>query len=402
MPDAWPRAATAVQLHFVEPSRMKAVICGAGVAGLTLATQLGRGGWQVIVLERECGPTSSGYLVDLAGKGLAAAERLGLLPQLKEAGKLVDSVRWVDERGRQIAEVDLQEPPRSYLRGLKILRGDLERILLEGLPSNVEVRFGFDVAGIRTPTDSVEVELRPTGHITADVLVGADGVHSRIRDLVFGDGGLWSCALGYDTAAFAFHDEKIEALLEGRFTVLSAPGRHIVLCPLHEGRIAAMFVHRSSGLSPPHDPLATLVELYGPLKWCVPKLLRHARAAREVRYEPAMQVTVAAWHRGRVGLLGDACHAYSLLPGQGASVALASASWLGTEMVRAPSVDTAFSWYQSRLSSDIADRRTQTRRAAQWLVPASGRDLALRNGLLKLAAVPGINRLVRSMVSGMA
>jgi 2-polyprenyl-6-methoxyphenol hydroxylase-like FAD-dependent oxidoreductase len=381
---------------------MKAIICGAGVAGLTLAAQLGRGGWQVTVLERECGPAGSGYLVDVAGKGLAAAERLGLLPRLQEAGKLVDRVRWVDERGRQIANVDLQGPSRSYTRGWKILRDDLERILLESLPSNVEVRFGFDVAAIRTPAERVEVSLRPAGQIHADVLVGADGVHSRIRDLVFGDGGLWSCALGYDTAAFAFRDEKIETLLEGRFTVLSAPGRHIVLCPLREGRIAAMFVHRSSGLSPPAHPLATLLELYGPLKWCVPKLLRHARAADEVRYEPAMQVNVAAWHRGRIGLLGDACHAYSLVPGQGASVALASASWLGTEMVRAPSVETAFSWYQSRMSTDIASRQTQTRRAAQWLVPANGRDLALRNGMLRLASLPGINRLVRSVVSGMA
>lgn len=381
---------------------MKAVICGAGVAGLTLAAQLGRGGWDVVVLERECGPASGGYLVDISGNGLVAADRLGLLPRLKEVGQLVSTVRWVNERGRQIVDVDLGKQPRPYVRGWKILRGDLERILLESLPPNVEVRFGFDVSEIRTPPDRVEIGVRPSGHLAADVLVGADGVHSRIRDLVFGDGGLWSCALGFDTAAFSFRDEKIEAMLEGRYTVLSAPGRHVVVCPLRSGRIAAMFVHRSLGLTPPPDPLRTLQDMYTSMKWCVPRLLRHARAAQELRYEPAMQVNLTSWHRGRIGLLGDACHAYSLLPGQSASVALASATWLGTEMLRAPSVDVAFSWYQSRLSADIANRRARTRRAAQWLVPSNSRDLALRNGLLRLSGIPGINRLVRSVVGGMA
>lgn len=356
----------------------------------------------MVVLERESGPGRSGYLIDVAGRGLVAADRLGLLPRLKELGELVTSVRWLDERGRQIADIDLPKKSPPYARGWKILRGDLERLLLESLPANVEVRFGFEVAEIRTPPDSVEVVLRPGGHITADVLVGADGVHSHIRDLVFGDGGLWNCALGYDTAAFAFRDDRISNVLGGRFTVLSAPGRHIVLCPLATGRIAAMFVHRSSGLTPPPDPLATLHQVYGSLRWCVPRLLGRARVAAELRYEAAMQVSLTSWYRGRIGLLGDACHAYSLLPGQSASIALASASWLGAEMLRAPSVETAFSWYQSRLRGEITSRRTKTRRAAQWLVPASARDLALRNGLLRLARVPGINRLVGPVLGGMA
>src|SRR5689334_7066696 len=122
---------------------MKAVICGAGVAGLTLAAELGRGGWEVVVLERECGPASCGYLVDISGNGLVAAEGLCLLPRLKEVGQLVSTVRWVNERGLQIADVDLGKQPRPYVRGWKILRGDLERILLESLPPTVEVRFGL-------------------------------------------------------------------------------------------------------------------------------------------------------------------------------------------------------------------------------------------------------------------
>jgi 2-polyprenyl-6-methoxyphenol hydroxylase-like FAD-dependent oxidoreductase len=168
------------------------------------------------------------------------------------------------------------------------------------------------------------------------------------------------------------------------------------------GKIAAMFIHRTSGLVPPAHPALHLSQIYGDLKWCVPTLLRHAAVADDLRYEPAAQIKLPAWHRGRIGLLGDACHAYSLLPGQGASVAMDAAFWLGTEMIRAPSVEAAFSWYQNWLSSEIASRRASTRRAAHWLVPATRTDLAMRNGLLRLARVPGVARFLQPVVTGIA
>jgi len=381
---------------------MKAVISGAGVAGLTLAAQLGNGGWDVIVVERDPAPSRSNYLVDLEGQGLVAAGRLGLMTRLLELGERVSRVCWVNDKGGQIAELDLTENARAHHQGIKILRGDLERALLESLPQSVEVRFGFDVSQIRTPADGVDITLRPGGLLKADVLIGADGIHSHIRDLVFGDGGLWSRTLGYDTAAFAFENERLQSLLAGRLNVLCAPGRNIVLCPMRTGRIAVVFIHRSAGPVPPTNPAAYLGEIYGGLKWCVPTLLRAASIAEDLRYEPATQIKLPAWHRGRIGLLGDACHAYSLLPGQGASVAMAAAFWLGTEMLRAPSVDMALAWYQDRLSSDIAARRASARRAAHWLVPTTRRDLVMRNGLLRLASVPGVARLLRPVMSGIA
>src|SRR5712671_1017037 len=150
---------------------MRAVICGAGVAGLTLASQLGRSGWDVLILEREAGPTEGGYLVDLASEGLLAAERMGLLRTLRQTSEQISRVCWVDGAGNTIANVKIRE--RGFSRGsgaTKVLRGDLERVLLESLPSSVEVRFGFDVAEVRTPSGRVELTLRPRGQSTADLL----------------------------------------------------------------------------------------------------------------------------------------------------------------------------------------------------------------------------------------
>src|SRR5262249_43376121 len=151
--------------------------------------------------------------------------------------------------------------------------------------------------------------------------------------------------LGYDAAAFAFDDPEMRAALGGKLTAVSVPARHIVLCPLRTGKIAAMLVHRSTAAVPPRDPVDHLKRLYGELRWCVPSLLEHASKAPDLEYEQTTQIKLPTWHRGRIGLLGDACHAYSLLPGQGTSFTLAAATWLGTELTRAPSIEVAYSWY---------------------------------------------------------
>lgn len=380
---------------------MRAVICGAGVAGLTLASQLARAGWQVVLLERESGPSEGGYLVDIAGEGLIAAEHMGLAGVLRERAERTSRVCWVDAAGRTIANLDVGRSPEGS-GALKLLRGDLERTLLESLPPAVDLRFGFDVRDVRTPKGGVELTLRPGGQLTADLLIGADGIHSHIRDLVFGDGGLWSRALGYDTAAFVFEDKDVRRRLGGALTVLSVPGRHIVLCPLRCGKIAATLVHRSTSVTPPGDPRKHLKRVHGDLEWCIPAVLHHASRSADLRYEQAAQIKLPAWHRGRIGLLGDACHAHTLLPGQGSSVAMAAAFRLSQDLLQAPSVDIALGWYQIHLSAEMARRRACTRRAAAWLVPASRTRLAFRNAMLRTASLPGIQRMLGTAVGGVA
>jgi 2-polyprenyl-6-methoxyphenol hydroxylase-like FAD-dependent oxidoreductase len=376
---------------------VRAVICGAGVAGLSLATQLARAGWEVVLLERDAGPCDGGYLVDIAGEGLMAAERLGLVRVLRERAEQVSRVCWVDASGNTIANVDSEGDG-----ALKMLRGDLEQALLENLPPSVDLRFGFDVSEVRTPEGRVEVTLRPGGKLTADLLIGADGIHSRIRDLVFGDGGTWSRTLGYDTAAFVFEDPNVRDRLGETLTVLSVPERHIILCPLRSGKIAATLIHRSASMTPPGDPAEHLRRVYGDLEWCIPAVLAHAGKATDLRYEQAAQIKLPAWHRGRIGLLGDACHAYSLLPGQGSSIAMAAAYRLGQDVLQAPSVDVALGWYQIHLAEEMARRRACARRAAEWLIPASRSRLAFRNAMLRTAHLPGVQRLLGSAVGGVA
>ena len=379
---------------------MRTVICGAGVTGLVLATQLGRAGWEVVLVAPTARPCGGGFLVKLCDEGLDAAKQLGLLPCLLELQEPIAGVHWIDRFGRTIARTRTGRGGRAHsFDRVMVLRRDLERALLRQLPANVEVRSGCSVTALRTPRSSVRVVLDSGETVAADLVIGADGVRSHIRDLAFGDGTLWSKALGYDRTAFVFKDAAVREQLAGKLTTLSVPGRHVTLCPLRRNRVAAVLISRTTRVARREAAACErLKQVYGDLRWCVPAVLRHAELSDDLQCEQAEQLRTPAWHRGRIALLGEASHAFSLWPGQATSIALAAAFLLGREIVRTRSIDAALSWYEEHLMGAIARQRAMARRAASWLLPGTSTELALRNGALRLAALPGVDRLVRTML----
>jgi 2-polyprenyl-6-methoxyphenol hydroxylase-like FAD-dependent oxidoreductase len=228
-------------------------------------------------------------------------------------------------------------------------------------------------------------------------VVGADGIHSRIRDLVFGDGASWSRFLGFHTAAFVIDAPDLDDELKNELHIVSVPGRQVMLYPLRNGQVAVTFVLRAAQGAPPRSPHEALVEAFGDLNWRVPAVLEKAQAL-QVAYEQVGQIVIAHWTRGRIALLGDACQAVTLLPGQGASLSLAAAFVLGEELLHNDDVKTALHRYEHRVRPPLIHMRRSGRRTAEWLVPSTQTRLMARNALLRLASRPGLARLLRPVV----
>ena len=378
---------------------MKAVICGAGIAGLALAARLSQAGWQVTVIESAPALLNEGYIVDLFGSGFEAARRMGLLPALRDVSYEFEAVRWVSSTGRTSARLPYRVPLALFEgRLMSLLRGDLQRVVLAQLPSSVQLRFNQWVTQLRAPVGAIEVHLHGGDVERADVLIGADGIHSRIRDLAFGDGASWSRFLGFHTSAFVIDAPELDQELKNELHIVSVPGKQVGLYPLRLGRVAASFVLRAAQGATPPSPHEALVEAFGELDWRIPLVLERARSLSSLVYEQVGQVVMAHWSRGRIGLLGDACQAVSLLPGQGASLSLAAAFVLGEELTRDEDVKSALTRYEHRVRPPLIQMRRTGRRSADWLVPSTATGLAARNALLRLASRPGLSRLLRPAV----
>ncbi|QQQ79800.1 FAD-dependent monooxygenase [Saccharothrix sp. 6-C] len=369
---------------------MKVLVSGAGIAGLALAHRLGTLGHQVVVLEQADGPRTSGYMIDFFGPGYDAAERMGVLPRLLDLGYRVAEAAYVDARGRRVAGLRFDRMARAVNgRLVSIMRPDLERAFREDLPAGVTLRFGARVVAVQDGPTRVDVRLADGSTVSGDLLVGADGVHSAVRRLVFGDGHIRY--LGFHTAAFTFDDPEVHALVADRFCVTDTVSRQVGFYGLRDGRVAAFTVHRTPSPDLPADPRAEVVRAYGSLGWVVPRAL--ARCPEEIYYDQVAQVQLPKWSSGRVVLVGDACGAVSLLAGQGASLGIGGA-WVLAEHLHDPTA------YEHTWRPVVEAKQQVARSGARWFLPASPWRLRARRVAMRLSGLPGVDRVVATSLVG--
>lgn len=380
---------------------MRVVVCGAGIAGLALAQRLATHDIEVLVLDRAPGPRPQGYMLDFFGPGYDAAEAMGVLPRIRELGYRVERLTYRDETGRRRATM-----PFAKLAGVlhgrlvSITRPDLERALGEHVPERVEMCYETSLAHIDNRSDGVTVRLTDGRTVAADLLVGADGIHSTVRERVFGPEARFLRHLGFHTAAYTFTDPELHAQVAGQFSLTDTINRQMGFYGLRGGAVAVFAVHRTPDPGRPADPREAIRRGYGSLGWLVPRALAACPAPEQVYYDQVAQVEAPAWTRGRVTLVGDAAYAVSLLAGQGASLGIAGAYLLAEHLASAGSIDTALTRYEEEMRPLATDRQRVARAGARWFLPATHRQLRIRRAALGLARLPIVDRYVAAALIG--
>jgi 2-polyprenyl-6-methoxyphenol hydroxylase-like FAD-dependent oxidoreductase len=381
---------------------MKVIICGAGIAGLALARLLTHAGWDCLVVEqRPQERRGGGYMIDFFGAGFDSAEAMGLLPRLRQLAYPVEELTYVNRRGQPVAGLSYRLLTRAVGgRLLSLMRGDMEMALYEGLCGRVRLRYACTVSAIDQSLGQVAVTLSDGSQHRADLLVGADGIHSRVRELVFGPESGCLRYLGIHAAAYTFADPPLHQRLAGRFVMTDSVDRLLGLYGIRHGRVAVLAVHRSQEQAVPPDPCAALSQLYAGLGWVTPEALRHCPDTASLYYDQVAQIEMPTWSRGRVTLVGDACQAVSLLAGQGTSLAVAGAHILASELARSHDVSDALVRYQARMLPVIRRKQAAGRRTAEWFLPPSRTRLLARHLALRLMRAPGIGRRIGSALVG--
>jgi 2-polyprenyl-6-methoxyphenol hydroxylase-like FAD-dependent oxidoreductase len=348
------------------------LISGAGVAGSTLAYWLGRQGWRPTVVERAQGLRSSGNPVDVRGPAVPIAEAMGIMPRLLDAATTADRLTFVGS-----GSVPMR---RATSRSVELPRGDLASVLFEAARDGAEFLFDDTITAISQDEGGVDVTFDRATPRRFDVVVGADGLHSLTRRLVFGPEQDFVRHMGVYIATLALGrplDPADEVLM------YNTPGRAVSLHPARGNALAA-FMFRSPAIdgfdyrdTAQHKRL--LVDAFGGSGWRVPELLDRVREADDLYFDSVSQVRLPQWSRGRVALLGDAASSLSLF-GEGSSLAMAGAATLATKLATARiGHEAALRAYEDTHRKLVAPKQRNAGRAAALMIPRTPVGLAARN-----------------------
>lgn len=374
---------------------MRILISGGGIAGMTLAYWLHRDGHMPVIVERGSGAVSGGYGIDFGGTGYDVATRMGIADQLVARQLPVEAAQFVDENGEVYASLHRDLVDRiSRSPHLGLMHGALEDVLAGAIAPDVEFHYGATITAIEQTSRDVSVTLSDGTQQNFDLVVGADGVHSRVRELVFGPESGFAHHLGYQVAIHHVGDRFGLGAVRTHFT---EPGRQLVLYPTGSpGELIAMYLFRSditTSVDPPsRAPL--LREVFGGMGWRTPEVLQ--QLPESIFMDTLTQIDMAHWYRGRVVLIGDACGCTTLASTQGVSMALAGGYLLAEALRTHPgSLESAFAQYQSRLHPQISRRQRNARRFAHGLVPRTRLGLRAQKTIMRVVTRNSFSAVLR-------
>ncbi|NEB64532.1 FAD-dependent oxidoreductase [Streptomyces diastaticus] len=372
--------------HTSRPAR-RILISGASIAGPALAHWLDRYGFEVTVVEKAAAVRGGGYAIDVRGTAREAVDRMGLLPALRKAHVDSQRITFVDAAGEPVGSLQ----PEQLTGGeagvdLEVRRGDLADALYTPLRDRVEFLFDDSIATLDDVGDAVHVVFDSGLRRTFDLVVGADGLHSNTRRLVFGPEEPFHRYLGHVFAGFTLPNEFG---LAHEAVIWNEPGRSAVLYahePADRLHGFLTFTRDTPPFEAFRDPRAQrdLVAARFPERvWHLPRLVEGMREADDLFFDVVSQIHMPAWSHGRVVLAGDAAHATSFISGQGSSVALVGAYVLAGELATHADHADAFAAYE-RLIRPFAERNQALATGGGSVVtPTTRQEIEARNALLR-------------------
>lgn len=368
------------------------LVSGASIAGPVLAYWLDRYGFDVTVVERASAVRSGGYPIDIRGTALDVIERMGLLTAVQAAHIDSRTLTFVDANSRVIGTISPYDLAANETRDVELPRGALTTLLYELIQNtpdrNSTIRYRFDdsIDTLEDDGAGVEVRFKSGERRRYDVVLGADGLHSNTRRLVFGPEEHFTRDLGYTFNLFSLPNDDLGLSHGG--VIYSEPGRTAVAYAVRDNpEVFALLAFKTEEpLSGTYlnaaEQIGRTAQVFAHGGWEVPRLVEALRRADDLYFDTVSQIRMPRWSKGRVGLVGDSAFAPSFLSGQGTSLAIVGAYVLAGELASHEDPADAFAAYERIARPFVEANQDLALGGGSSLLPRTQEELDMRNGMI--------------------
>lgn len=364
------------------PTR-RVLISGASIAGPALAYWLTRYGFSCTIIERAPELRAGGYAVDVRGAAVEVVKKMGLFDEFQTHETGTEKVTFVDEHSRPLISIPADIFGSHQPDDLEVMRGDIAQVLYEATRHSTRYMFNDSITSLTETPAGVEVTFEHADPLEFDIVVGADGVHSNVRRLTFGDEQQFVKPLGaYISIATIpnYLHLKNEEVIYGEYAKSAG-----LYTARDNDELKAMLLFNAPRLQYDRHDIAAQKQIIATtfqetLGWEIPKLLQEMTQASDFYFDAIAQVQLPTWHKGRIAVIGDAAHCPSPASGQGTSIAIVGAYVLAGELKKAHGDHMlAFTAYQSAMQHFIDQNLKIAPITLKGMIAPSKLNLRLRN-----------------------
>ncbi len=358
------------------------LISGASIAGLTMAYWMKQSGYTVTVVETGAAPRMGGSPVDVRGEALDTARRMGILEALKKAKLQTRGLEFMNSQN-EVQGTMLVEDIGSLRPGedIEIRRDDLVNILYARSKNGVAYKFSNRIHTLTEGRDHVAVTFNDGSSGDYDLVIGADGIHSGVRRLVFGEEEQFTRFLNFYFSTFKV-DESLGRKHYGQAYNTS---RHLAVI-YHYNQNADGFLAFKVREKLNYDRRDTaaqkqlVISAFEGAGWKVPEMIEALKKEDSNFYfDQGCQIKMPGWTKGRVALIGDAAYAPAFPTGMGVTLAMQGATALAQALDESEDHEKAFERYNTLFRPTVERLQGMVYDGIAFLLPETDEEIDARN-----------------------